>query len=94
MVKILNCYLYAKKSYGTLSKGAILFGHPRKSRQDFRIRFGPNFNKNFALISSQMLRLQTNFLKTILFCTFSPFSEVLQSYRPKNIFKETIEHMI
>ena len=23
MVKILNCYLYAKKSYGTLSKGAI-----------------------------------------------------------------------
>ena len=28
MVKILNCYLYAKKSYGTLSKGAILFGHP------------------------------------------------------------------
>ena len=26
MVKILNCYLYAKKSYGTLSKGAIFFG--------------------------------------------------------------------
>ena len=25
MVKILNCYLYAKKSYGTLSKGAIFF---------------------------------------------------------------------
>ena len=23
MAKILNCYLYAKKSYGTLSKGAI-----------------------------------------------------------------------
>ena len=28
MVKILSCYLYAKKSYGTLSKGAIFFGHP------------------------------------------------------------------
>ena len=28
MVKILNCYLYAKESYGTLSKGAIFFGHP------------------------------------------------------------------
>ena len=28
MVKMLNCYLYAKKSYGTLSKGAIFFGHP------------------------------------------------------------------
>ena len=29
MVKIFNCYLYAKKkSYGTLSKGAIFFGHP------------------------------------------------------------------
>ena len=28
MVKILNCYLYAKKSYGTLSKGAIFFGQP------------------------------------------------------------------
>ena len=27
MVKILNCYLYAKKSYGTLSKGAFIFGH-------------------------------------------------------------------
>ena len=25
MVKMLNCYLYAKKSYGTLSKGAIFF---------------------------------------------------------------------
>ena len=25
MVQILNCYLYAKKSYGTLSKGAIVF---------------------------------------------------------------------
>ena len=25
MVKILNCYLNAKKSYGTLSKGAIFF---------------------------------------------------------------------
>ena len=28
MVKILNSYLYAKKSYGTLSKGAIFFGQP------------------------------------------------------------------
>ena len=28
MVKILNCYLYAKKSYGTLSKGAIFFYQP------------------------------------------------------------------
>ena len=28
MIKILNCYFYAKKSYGTLSKGAIFFGHP------------------------------------------------------------------
>ena len=26
MVKNLNCYLYAKKSYGTLSKGANFFG--------------------------------------------------------------------
>ena len=25
MVKILSCYLYAKKSYGILSKGAIFF---------------------------------------------------------------------
>ena len=28
MVKILKCYLYAKKSYGTLSKCAIFFGQP------------------------------------------------------------------
>ena len=27
MVKILNCNLYAKKSYGTLSKGAIFFAN-------------------------------------------------------------------
>ena len=27
-VEILNCYLNAKKSYGTLSKGAIFFGQP------------------------------------------------------------------
>ena len=28
MVKILNCYLYAKESYGTLSKGAIFLANP------------------------------------------------------------------
>ena len=28
MVKILKCYLIPKKSYGTLSKGAIFFGQP------------------------------------------------------------------
>ena len=28
MVKILKCYLYAKKSYGTSSKGAIFFDQP------------------------------------------------------------------
>ena len=28
MVKILKCYLFPKKSYGTLSKGAIFFGQP------------------------------------------------------------------
>ena len=28
MVKILNCYLYAKKSYSTLSKGANFYGQP------------------------------------------------------------------
>ena len=28
MIKILNCYLDAKKSYGTLSKGAIFLANP------------------------------------------------------------------
>ena len=28
MVKILNCYLYAKKSYDTLSKGTIFLANP------------------------------------------------------------------
>ena len=28
MVKILDCYLYAKKSYGTLSKDAIFLANP------------------------------------------------------------------
>ena len=40
MVKILNCYLHAKKSYGTLSKGAIFFGQPcilRVGEAHFRI---------------------------------------------------------
>ena len=27
-ITILNCYLYAKKSYGTLSKGAIFLANP------------------------------------------------------------------
>ena len=31
MVKILNCYLNAKKSYGTLSKGAIFLAIPISS---------------------------------------------------------------
>ena len=35
MVKILNCYLYARKSYGVLSKGAIFFGQPRSLNQGF-----------------------------------------------------------
>ena len=38
MVKILNCYLYAKKSYGTLSKGAIFFGQPC----NFKIKISSN----------------------------------------------------
>ena len=33
MVKILNCYLYATKSYGTLSKDAIFFGQPCISKK-------------------------------------------------------------
>ena len=28
MVKILNCYLYVKKCYGTLSKGEFLLANP------------------------------------------------------------------
>ena len=28
MVELLKCYLIPKKSYGTLSKGAIFFGQP------------------------------------------------------------------
>ena len=35
MVKILNCYLYAKKSYGTLSKGAIFLANPVVERKTF-----------------------------------------------------------
>ena len=36
MVKILNCYLYAKKSYGTLSEGAIFFSANPVFLQGFR----------------------------------------------------------
>ena len=35
MVKILKCYLTPKKSYGTLSKGAIFFGQPCIYRYEF-----------------------------------------------------------
>ena len=38
MVKILNCYLYAKKSYGTLFKGAIFFGQPCKYIYSIAVR--------------------------------------------------------
>ena len=31
MVKILKCYLIPKKSYGTLSEGAIVFGQSCRS---------------------------------------------------------------
>ena len=41
MVKILKCYLISKKSYGTLSKGAIFFANPVYSiiRQAVKIFF-------------------------------------------------------
>ena len=46
MVRILNCYLYAKKSYGTLSKGAIFFGQPCiKKMQQFLILANYNLGK-------------------------------------------------
>ena len=32
MVEILNCYLYAKKSYGTLSNSAIFLANPVYAR--------------------------------------------------------------
>ena len=35
MVKILNCYLYAKKSYGTLSKGEVFLANPVCSEFEF-----------------------------------------------------------
>ena len=39
MVKILKCYLIPKKSYGTLSKGAIFFGQPCiKNKQNLAVR--------------------------------------------------------
>ena len=38
MVKILNCYLYAKKSYGTLSKGAIFLANPVFSTLNIRVQ--------------------------------------------------------
>ena len=36
MVKILNWYLIPKKSYGTLSKGAIFFGQPPVYLKNFK----------------------------------------------------------
>ena len=35
MEKILNCYLYAKKSYGILSKGAIFLPFPVVCKRSF-----------------------------------------------------------
>ena len=45
MVKIFNCYLYAKKSYDTLSKGAIFLGQPCKMKRD-KIRLYYQMRKN------------------------------------------------
>ena len=39
IVKILNCYLIPKKSYGTLSKGVVLFGQPCRCKCPFRTVF-------------------------------------------------------
>ena len=36
MVKILNCYLNTKKSYGTLSKGAIFLAIPVEMNSVFQ----------------------------------------------------------
>ena len=39
MVKILKCYLIPKKSYGTLSKGAIFFGQSCRKKTTVLYRF-------------------------------------------------------
>ena len=56
MVKILNCYLHAKKSDGTLSKGTSFFGKP--CRNEYL-----NFIKNLKQLFQ---RLQRVVLKKIL----------------------------
>ena len=61
MVKILNCYLYAKKSYGILSKGAIFFGQPCIIQCVGKFTECPKFNvKNICKI------LQTFGLKSLV----------------------------
>ena len=65
MVKILKCYLIPKKSYGTLSKGAIFFGQPcilplctlfeKKYLVIFKTYFSTNFKKTLCFTASRKI---------------------------------------
>ena len=57
MVKILKCYLRAKKSYGTLSKGAIFFGQPCITCHTFSGIFKFPIFESYSNISSHFLSL-------------------------------------
>ena len=71
MVKILNCYLYAKKSYGTLSKGAIFFGLPMYILYTYSLKFPAMVVSN--LLCSDIFVIMTSFQQKLANCTLTSF---------------------
>ena len=69
MVKILYCYLYAKKSYGTLSKGAIFLANPVylqygtvQNNYSYHFKFYLQHKKNFEEIFKKWFDYSNKFL--------------------------------
>ena len=66
MVKILKCYLIPKKSYGTLSKGAIFLGQPCKM---IHITLEIICYKPYIMLVATVVNIQSN--QTAAHCWFA-----------------------
>ena len=84
MVKILNCYLNAKKSYGTLSKVAIFFGHPCVcSKEQSKVWFGINVSFGFLsclLTNNNFKSVSSSGRVYLQFCLIQYFRQVIFPY--------------
>ena len=79
MVKILKCYLYAKKSYGTLSKGAIFLANPVYYIITLQPYLAKKSDKYLFVIGFRQSKLSNiaNLLKNQLVQTIEPSNQVI-----------------